>query len=71
MTLVEALKKNKPLRRPIEKHKGRGDGYMAPEYVFHLLISGQIRYNEEIPKKIRPIVINKQDILATDWEIQE
>lgn len=63
MTLSEALQKNKPLRRPIFKHKGKGDGYMPPEYVYNLLICGQIRAT-------RPIMIDKEDILATDWEIK-
>lgn len=72
MNLIEALKKNKPLRRPISKHKGSGgDGYLAPEYVFSLLICGQVRRTYELPDKIRPILINKIDILADDWEIKD
>lgn len=75
MTIVEALKKNKPLRRPISKHMGKtGDGYMDPVYVYHLLICGQIpsmRYLDYIPATIRPVRINKVDLLADDWMVKE
>lgn len=74
MTLVEALKKNKPLRRPISKHMGSGDGYLAPEYIFSLLICGQIRrvtWIDDVPNTIKPILIGKQDILADDWEVKD
>jgi hypothetical protein len=65
LTLVEALKKNKPLRRPIPKHMGRAEvGYLEPEYVYNLLIVGQIR-------NTRPVIINKEDILADDWEVKD
>lgn len=67
MTLVEALKINKPLRRPIAKHLGSaGIGYLDPEFVFHLLVCGQIRENT-----IRPVMVNRDDILADDWEVKE
>lgn len=74
MTLVDALKKNKPLRRPISKHMGSsGDGYLGVEYVFNLLVCGQIRTMwVDLDSWIsRPILIDKVDILADDWEVKE
>jgi hypothetical protein len=61
---VAALKKNKPIRRPICKHLGSsGDGWLDPEYIFNLLTCGQIR-------EMRPIMIDVEDILADDWEVK-
>lgn len=77
MNIVEALKKNKPLRRPVSKHLGSaGCGWLAREYVFNLLICGQVKslFVSDIAlmqSPIEPIVIDKHDILADDWEVKE
>ena len=77
MTLVEVLRKNKPIRRPISKHMGSaGSGYLDPEYVFNLLICGQANnlFLSDVGlmnAPIEPILINKDDILAEDWECKE
>ena len=76
MTLSEALQSGDPIRRPIPKHMGsHGDGYLDPEYVFNLLICGQVPglFVSDLAlmdMPIRPILINKDDILANDWMVK-
>lgn len=77
MTIVEALHKNKPLRRPVPKHLGSaGSGWLDREYVFNLLICGQVPTlfvsDWALTKMpIRPILINVDDILADDWQVKD
>lgn len=67
MMFSDAIQSGKPIRRPIAKHMGSsGTGYLDIEYVMNLLTCGQIR--EEV---IRPIIIDRNDLLANDWEVKE
>lgn len=77
MTIVAALQTGKPLRRNISKHLGSARcGWLDREYVFNLLICGQVpglfvddRGLMDMP--IRPILINEDDLLADDWTVKE
>lgn len=65
MNFSEALKTNKPIRRPIAKHMGsHGDGFLDIDYILNLLTCGQLR-------EMRPIMIDRNDLLADDWEVKE
>jgi hypothetical protein len=77
VTIVDALRLQKPLRRPISKHLGSaGCGWLDPEYIFNLLICGQVPslfVDDWVLMKspIRPILVNREDILADDWQVKD
>ncbi len=68
MNLVDALKTGRPLARPIAKHKGsNGDGWLASEFLI-----GELLAQESIFYYTRnPLWIDRDDLLADDWEVKE
>lgn len=68
MNIIEALRRNKPLRRPISKHLGsNGDGWLGAEFVINeLLYPNRLALDQYYD---RPVFICRLDLLADDWEV--
>lgn len=71
MTLVDALRTGKPVRRPIAKHKGSNKGsWLDSDFVMGLLTDRRLggSFGSEAPYRhlVEPV-----DVLANDWEVKE
>lgn len=66
MTIIEAIKKYKRIRRLVPRHLGsQGDGWLCSGYVLSLLIPYTNMYSSFYDIDY-PITAN--DILADDWQ---
>lgn len=72
MTIVEALKTGKPLRRPLVKFMGsEGDGYMGHHFIMSYLLHGPYASGLTLSVQSKPsYALDEEDLLADDWEIQ-
>lgn len=73
MTIIEALRTKKPLRRPLVKFMGsNGDGYLGHAFVMSYLLHGPYASGLTLSVQSKPsYALAEEDILAGDWEIQE
>ena len=70
MNLIEALKTDKQLRRPIVKHMGsKGDGWLSNALLLTILLDNNNKFSSINNYADR--LMSKEDLLADDWEIKE
>lgn len=69
MNLIEALRKNRPLRRPSPKLLGsNGDGWIGRDLILSQLLGG---WPSRLMGDYRPSWwLTQHDLLAEDWEVR-
>jgi hypothetical protein len=69
MNIIEALRTNRPLRRPVAKHMGSSrSGWLGNQYVRDLLVTKTTA--TIFPDVHTTMLINESDLLADDWEVK-
>ena len=71
MNIIEALKQDLPMRRPLPKFAGsNGDGYLSAHFVKKYLLAGLYLSGLHVSVNSRPsYALDEDDLLANDWEV--
>lgn len=72
MNIIEALRTEKPLRRPIAKHWGsHGTGWLGNEYIKAILTRTLFEdfWIAQVCSSVH--LLTESDIMADDWEVKD